>query len=259
MPSTELSTRAIVQGLRTQIVGVNISYFASLESTQDEAAAVEDDDPEGAVFITDEQTAGRGRHGRQWEAPPGSGLLLSVQLRPSAAVCPLLGMIASLAACRAIQQTTGLAAAIKWPNDLLVNGRKVGGVLVETEFFGEDPHFTAVGVGINVNWDAISIPDAPYPVSSLSKELGAPVSRNQLAIALLNELDRLYLAAQRGQSPYADWKALVATLGTRVRVAVPGRFDGIAKDVTVDGGLVVRADDSEERTFYAGDVTLQPS
>lgn len=259
MPSSDLSTRIIVQGLRTQVVGANVSYFASLPSTQDEAAAVEDDDPEGAVFITDEQTSGRGRNGRHWDAPPGAGLLLSVQLRPSVAVCALLGMIASLAACRAIEQTTGLAVAIKWPNDLLVNNRKVGGVLVETEFYGEDPHFTALGVGINVNWDGIDIPDAPYPVSSLSKELGQAVSRNQLAIALLNELDRLYLAAGQGESPYDDWKALVATLGTKVRVLTPGRFDGTAVDVSADGALVVRAENGDERTFYAGDVTLHPN
>lgn len=260
MPSSDLSPRVIVQGLRTEVVGSNVTYFESIESTQDEAASVEDDDPEGAVFVAEEQTEGRGRHGRSWLAPRGSSLLLSVQLRPSAQAYRQFGMLAPLAAARAIEHVTGLPAAIKWPNDLLVHGRKVGGVLVEAEFFGEDPHFVAVGVGINANWDDVDLPDAAYPVTSLSRELGKPVSRNQLAVAFLNELDRLYLAVQRGASVYLDWRAKVSTLGQRVQVSEGARrYTGVAEDLAPDGALVVRRDDGSVETVYAADVTLAPA
>lgn len=255
---TDLSTRRIVMGLRTQVVGANLTYQESMPSTQDEAHAVEDDDPEGMVFLTDEQTEGRGRSGRTWVAPPGSGLLLSVQLRPRPEVYPKLVMIASLAAAAAIEQVTGLVVELKWPNDLLVNGKKTGGVLVEGHFFGELPHHAAVGIGINVNWDQIDIPDAPYQPTSLSRELGRPVDRNALAIALLNELDRLYVSVTSGQPVDGAWKARLGTLGRRVRLAGGGgTVEGMAADVDADGGLIVELPGGERRTFHAGDVTLQ--
>ena len=258
MATTDLSTRVIVQGLRTTVVGVNVTYVPSLESTQDEVAALDDDDPEGSVFITDEQTAGRGRHGRQWLAPPGTSLLLSVMLRPSAEVFPKLVMVASLALANAVEQVTGLHAEIKWPNDLLVNGKKAGGVLVEGAFFGEDPRYAAIGIGVNVNWDAMTIAGAPYPATSLSQELGQPISRNTLAIALLNELDRLYLAAQRGEPVREAWRAKVSTLGRHVRLMLDGiAVDGIAEDVDGDGALLVRSADGKLEAYYAAEVTLQ--
>lgn len=260
MSTNPISTRRIVFGLDTQIVGVNITYQESMPSTQDEAHSVEDDDPEGMVFITDEQTEGRGRDGRTWVAPPGAGLLLSVYLRPDATTYAKLGMVASLAAAEAIAAVTGLPTTIKWPNDLLVNGRKVGGVLVEGHFFGEVPHHAAVGVGINVNWDTIDIPEAPYVPTSLSRELGEPVDRNALAIALLNHLDRLYLAAQRGAPIHDAWRARLSTLGQRVHLAGSGpERDALAVDVTPDGGLVVQDAAGGQETVYAADVTLSHS
>ncbi len=257
--STDLSTRAIVLGLQTQIVGSTVTFFQSIASTQDEAqAAALDDEPEGCVFIADEQTKGRGQHGRHWEAPPGAGLLLSVMLRPPVEVYPQLVMVASLAAAQAIADVTGLQPELKWPNDLLVNGRKAGGVLVEGEFLGDAPRYVAVGIGLNVNWDDIAFPDAPYTPTSLSREAGHPVSRTQLAIALLSHLDALYLAAQRGEPLLDAWRAKLSTLGKHVHLASGAHsVEGVAEDVTADGALVVRLLDGTRETYLMGEITLQ--
>ncbi len=256
---TDLSTHAIVSGLHTQIVGCTVAFFQSIESTQDEAqAAALDDEPEGCVFIADEQSKGRGQHGRHWEAPPGTGLLLSVMLRPSVEVYPQLVMVASLAAVQAIADVTGLQPALKWPNDVLVNGRKAGGILVEGEFLGDAPRYVAVGIGLNVNWDDIALPDAPYAPTSLSREAGHPIPRTQLAIALLNHLDALYLAAQRGEPLLDAWRAKLSTLGKHVRLMAGSRtIEGVAEDVTADGALVLRLPDGSTEAHLMGEITLQ--
>jgi BirA family biotin operon repressor/biotin-[acetyl-CoA-carboxylase] ligase len=162
-------------------------YLERVESTQRELAA---DAPEGAVVAAGEQTAGRGRLGRVWHAAPGTSLLFSINLRPTVETprLPELSIVAGIASAEAIRQSTGLLADVKLPNDLLVGGRKLAGMLAEAR---EDR--IVLGIGINVNVAADDLPtDVDLPATSLLVELGRPVDRAELLAAILLELERRY-------------------------------------------------------------------
>lgn len=209
-----------------------------------------------AVVVADHQTEGRGRLGRQWEAPPGSSLLLSVVSRPaSLAQVHRLATSVALAAVAACQEVAGVEARLKWPNDLVAGDRKLGGILGEIVRDGADLA-AVVGLGINVNWEP---PEAPPPPGvALNQLVGRPVDRAALLVALLRHLDRLYPAVDRADgeaSLVQQYRARSATIGRRVRVELSaGAVEGQAVDVTADGHLVVQDDDGRRRVVAAGDV-----
>jgi BirA family biotin operon repressor/biotin-[acetyl-CoA-carboxylase] ligase len=162
-------------------------YLERVDSTQRE---LEPEAPEGAVVVAGEQTAGRGRLGRVWHAAPGTSLLFSVNLRPTVPTpqLPELSIVAGIASAEPIRQATGLLPDVKLPNDLLVGGRKLAGMLAEAR---EDR--VVLGVGINVNVEAGDLPtDVDLPATSLLVELGRPVDRAELLTAILLELERRY-------------------------------------------------------------------
>jgi len=258
MPS-DLSPEAVQRGLGTVVVGRSVHFYTTVKSTQDMAqAAGRAAAPNGAVFIADHQTSGRGRLGRIWQAPPGGSLLLSVLLRPSPPVYPILSMAGALATCLAIEEAANLSPRLKWPNDILLRGKKVAGVLVEGEVVGGTPDFAVLGVGINVTVDPASLEGLAYPATSLGAETGRIVSRGNLARALLCHLDRLYLEAASGGSPYFAWRERLATLGHAVRVDTGTEVEeGIAEDVDETGALLVRRADGRLIVCLAGEATLQ--
>jgi BirA family biotin operon repressor/biotin-[acetyl-CoA-carboxylase] ligase len=152
-----------------------------------------------------------------------------------------------------------LAPAIKWPNDVLVNGRKVCGILSESEFGGGEWAFAVVGFGINANLDPEELGDLRDSATSLSAELGHSVDRAALLVRVLTEFESIYLSLQSGQTGmvYREWVAALETLGRRVTVEAPeGRLIGRAVRVEPDGALVLRLDSGEERRVLAGDVML---
>lgn len=259
MMPADLSEQALLRGLHTQFIGRTIHYALTLPSTQDAAReAAHAGALEGAVFITDEQTAGRGRLDRRWEAPAGSSLLFSVVLRPSADLYPKLLIVGGLAAVLAIEGSTGLRVELKWPNDVLLRGKKVGGVLVEGEFAGAEPLFAVMGIGINVNLDPQALREVLYPATSLSHELGDSVARAPLAQGLMRHLERLLLQARAGEPVHRLWRARLVTLDREVQVRAGAELiQGHAVDVDADGGLVIRRPDGSLTTVVAGDVTLQ--
>jgi BirA family transcriptional regulator, biotin operon repressor / biotin---[acetyl-CoA-carboxylase] ligase len=236
--------------------------------------------PEGVVAVADHQTAGRGRLGRSWEAPPGANLLVSVLLRPALAPGDrhLATTAVALAAADAVDAVVdGVSVAVKWPNDLVApDGRKLAGVLAEADLTsgggdpasgGVDPASgsvdaapVVVGIGINVNWPA-SDEDLPPELRgaavSLRQLAGGPVDREALLAVLLGRLEPRVasLATDDGRASLAgDLRARCRTIGTRVRVELPtGSFEGTATGITPAGHLTVD-DDGTERTVVAGDV-----
>ena len=245
----------------------DIRHFDSIDSTNryllDEARAGA---PGGVVAVADHQSAGRGRLGRRWEAPPGSNLLMSVLLRPDlpAEQRHLASAVVALAATEAVLTTQGLELGVKWPNDLQASdGRKVAGVLAEADLTGPEgsgPPPVVVGIGINVNWPATDQdlpPELVGVATSLRQLLGRPVDRSVLLDALLAALDprveALESAAGRERQA-ADLASRCTTVGTRVRVELSeGWFEGTATQVTAEGHLVVDAG-GVARTVVAGDV-----
>lgn len=242
------------------VIGRRLLHYPSVTSTQDVARdAGRSGEPEGLVVTAGQQTAGRGRLGRRWEAPPGSSLLLSVLLRPSPQAFPLISMAAGLATCLAIEDVTGLAARLKWPNDVLVHDRKVAGLLVESEALGESLDFAVLGIGVNVNLDPRDLGAVAYPAGSLSAEAGRPVDRTALARSLIAHLDRQYRLAGDGNAVLAGWKQRLATLGQRVQVFAGDVLEeGFAEDVDSGGALLLRRDDGALVRLPAGEVTSHP-
>lgn len=261
-----LSVEAIQAGLTTRFVGRNVVYLAEVASTNDTARLLAQGErsegaPEGSLVVTDYQTEGRGRLARRWQAPAGSSLLLSLVFRPSLAPGQVqrLAMVCGLALVDAVEAETGLSVALKWPNDLLIDGAKAGGILVEMASIGEKVEFVIVGIGLNVNLDPAELPpDLLVPATSLSQKAGRPVARASLLRALLQAIESRYLAMLEGTQPQDEWAGRLVTLGQPVSVSGAGSvLEGMAEGVDADGALLVRRADGALERVLAGDVTLR--
>ncbi len=246
-------------------------WHASLGSTNDEllalaATAV----PEGTVVAARRQTAGRGRNGRAWISPPGTGLYASLLLRPSmdCGELTLLPLLAGIAAAEAIRSESGCAAGLKWPNDVLISGRKVAGVLVEAEFptaSTSGPQASAnravvvLGLGVNISTPPESLPlRSLYPATSLETQTGRRVDHEALLAAWRGRVAHWYASWQRGDSAAirTQWSALDALRGTMLRIAsAEGREScGVDEGVDEEGALLLRGEDGSLTRVVAGDV-----
>ena len=261
MEKSELNLACIKDRLTTSFVGRSLYHWEALPSTMDEAwRLAQAGAPDGTVVLADEQTAGRGRLKRSWWAPAGSSLLLSLLLRPDwpARQAQRLTMVCSLAVCEAISEVAGVQAQVKWPNDVLIEGQKVCGILTELDVVGEQLETAVVGIGINVNLDFEGAPPLMSPATSLSLAAGRTVSRLDLLVALLDGIERRYVAAREGRSYHHEWAERMATLGRQVQVSGATEvWQGVAVDVDADGALLVRAKDGSVQRVLAGDVTLR--
>lgn len=257
-----LSAEAIRAGLETEFVGRNLVFVPEVSSTNDTARNLaQGGAPEGTLVITDYQTAGRGRLARRWEAPPRSSLLLTLVFRPPLAPHEVqrLTMVCGLAVVEAVEAETGLKAGLKWPNDVLIQGAKVGGILTELTLTGDRLDFAIVGIGLNVNLDPEELPgDLLTPATSLSQATGLKVMRLSLLWSLLRSVEARYISLVGGHAPQAEWAKRLVTLGRPVTVSGAGfMLEGVAEGVTADGALLVRCADGRVKTVLAGDVTLQ--
>jgi BirA family biotin operon repressor/biotin-[acetyl-CoA-carboxylase] ligase len=261
MSVSELSEARIQRALSTTCIGRAISYRPSIGSTMDEARQLaERGAAEGTVVLADVQTAGRGRLQRAWWAPAGSSLLLTVVLRPDLEPrqAQRLTMACSLAVCDAIEQVCGLEGRIKWPNDVLIGERKVCGILTELGLVGTRLDYALVGIGLNVNVDLSAAPPLMVPATSLRMEVGRPVSRLDLLVALLTHIEHRCADLGGGASPHAEWAGRMATLGRHVQASSGSEsWAGVASGVDEDGALLLRLEDGTIRRLLAGDVTLR--
>ncbi len=255
---------------------LDIRRVAETGSTNaDVMALARDGAPEGVVVVADHQTAGRGRAGRTWSAPPRASLLCTVLLRPPAAVAPLVTFALSVAAAEAVAEVGGFWPGLKWPNDLVVEGpdgttRKLAGILAEAEWpagsaissgyrqpSAHERATVAAGIGLNVDWPD-DVPDELAGIAvAINHVSGRRVSTDVVLEALLDRLDVHYGLLVSGQAAevLASWRARSSTLGQRVRVDL-GADDlvGTAIDVTADGHLVVETLEGDRRTVAVGDV-----
>jgi len=215
--------------------------------------------PGGIVIFAEAQRAGRGRRGRAWFSPPGVNLYLSFFLTPydPPETFPLFSFAAALAVVMAIRETMGLSAQIKWPNDVLLDGKKVAGVLLESATRREGNAPLIVGIGINVN--AMNFPpEIAAQATSLQQATGRPVDRNAVARTLLEAFSTqcLLLGGNQRATLMKTVRTLCPTLGKRVCIAAPGRiYEGIAEDIAPDGALILRMGDGHVRHLHAGEVT----
>lgn len=257
----ELTAEAIANALTTQRLGRPVLIFEQVGSTNDLAheqarAGARD----GLLLLAEEQTAGRGRLDRSWWAPAGTCLLMSLLLRPALPL-PLAGQLTmrmGLGAAEGIAQVTGVEPQLKWPNDLLVGGRKLGGMLTELNSADGRLNYAVLGLGLNVNVD-FARDGAPADVTGLATSLlletGREVDRVALLAAILARIEHWYAGPMAHESPHQAWAARLDTLGRRVRVALTGgALEGVAIGVTPEGALLVREDGGAVRTVWSGDV-----
>lgn len=217
---------------------------------------------EGTVLLAERQTGGKGRLGRRWESPAGVNLYCSVILRPQLPPyeAPQLTFLSAVAVARAVQLVSGLQPAIKWPNDLLLNGRKVAGLLNEMNAETDRVGFVILGIGVNLNMRAEQFPDdLRSPATSLFLETGVPVSRQLFAVRLLQELDREYARFLRhGFGPARDeWARYCNAFGHEVRVDVGGStVQGPFAGVDQDGALLIQLPGGRCERILSGDITV---
>lgn len=241
----------------------DIKYFESMGSTNDEALAwAANDAPDLSVIIADEQTAGRGRLGRKWFTPKETALAFSLILRPTAEERPHLTRTVGLAALAVAEslRTRDLAAQIKWPNDLLIAGRKVCGILTESVWSGEDVDCVVVGIGINVLKGSVPPAEALlFPATSLEEELGHAPDRLEILHDILAALIELR-SRMTSDEFIQQWESLLAFEGDLVQVesgdtpTVVGHVTGLESD----GSLQLRNEHGESVTVRFGDVRLRP-
>ncbi len=259
----ELLPEEIKGGLNTNIMGKQIIHYREISSTQDiaKALAAQGAD-EGVVVVAERQTQGRGRMGRNWFSLPGS-ICLSLILRPELKPLEALKfpLIAGVGAAQAINKLTGLRPELKWPNDLILGGKKVGGILAELSAETDRVIYIVLGIGINVNTPRNLFPEEIEAIAtSLKEECGKEVSRVKLVQAILVELESLYEELKFvGFEPIRQkWKSLSNTIGFWVRVSnAKEEIEGEAIDIDQEGALILRKASGSLQRIIAGEVTLR--
>ncbi len=266
----------IAGGLNTKFTGKNIHYFDSVSSTMDIAYDLGvKGSPEGTLVLAEAQTKGKGRLARSWFSPKYKGIYLSLILRPVLLPnqAPLLTLLSAVSICEAVKEITGIDAQIKWPNDILVNNKKLGGILTELNAEIDLIRFVSIGIGLNINNDRKSLVSG---ATSLKEQKREDVNRVELLQEILRKIELNYLLFQEKGSPCgpsrrglasADeavgakliiekWREYNITLSRRVKVYFQKEYiEGYAQDVDIDGALLVRKDSGVIQKVTSGDVT----
>ncbi len=251
-----LAPAEIKAGLKTSMMGKNIHYFKETESTNTLARDMAGSVDEGTVVIAESQTGGRGRMGHKWISPEG-GIWLSVVLKPRMQPlhAPRITLLAGVAVAKTIRNF-GLPAKIKWPNDVLINGKKVCGILTEIGAEMDSIQYVVVGVGIDANVDTETFPEEFRDSStSLKNELGYDINRVEFVQKLLIELEALYLKFQKESftSIMEEWRMMSATIGQWVKITTQSRIIyGEAVGVDSDGALIIETGEGRLEKIVAG-------
>ncbi|MGH7794364.1 MAG: biotin--[acetyl-CoA-carboxylase] ligase [Candidatus Binatia bacterium] len=265
MPSAPSGAALDITHVRARLspkrLGISFHYFQEIGSTNIRARELaESGAAEGEIVIAESQTQGRGRLGRRWESPPFSNLYLSIILRPS--LPPKHAPQITLAAAVALVETVGSflpgPPAIKWPNDILIEGKKLAGILTEAACDTERVEYVILGIGVNLNYRADAMPEAlRQRATSMADMTGKNVSRETVLVRLIHDLDRCYgeLEETGFEALRPRWEAHFGLRGRRVRVELGDQaFTGRAQGIDREGALIVEDGDGQLRNIIAGDV-----
>lgn len=264
----KLDLSKIESELSTLVIGRPLNYrnelWDTIDSTNTRAKELAGGGaPLGAIVFARQQTAGRGRLGRSWVSPPDAGIYMSVILRSSGKSVyemPLLTMAAGVAVAAAIESAAGVTVGLKWVNDLVCDGCKVGGILAESAGNSAAP-YVVLGMGINTNLDPTSLPDdLKSKVTSLHLHAKHPLDANKIACEIASQLETMWNLLESGNSEeiLTLWKQRSVTLGQRVKaILVDKTIDGVAADVTERGALRVITDDGQTLELTAGEVQIR--
>lgn len=256
-----MDAKVLKSKLRGLLIGKKIYYYKEIGSTNDEAKRLTRlGIGEGTVVVSECQTSGRGKLGRTWFSPKGKGLYLTVIIQPfktEGKTLPIT-LLGALSSARAINGLTGLSSRVKWPNDIMVNGKKVGGVLTEVSRTKKGTDAIVVGIGLNVYTEKKDFPeDLAASASSLSIEAAKKVTRSKLIKILLEEFEKLYflLLAGKADQIIEEWKILSDTVGHHIKIRTgAGLFEGRVTGIGRDGELILKMIDGRIKRFTSGDI-----
>ncbi|MEH7331356.1 biotin--[acetyl-CoA-carboxylase] ligase [Neobacillus drentensis] len=259
----KITANEIRLGLTTDFIGRNIHYEESVESTQKIAHRFASEEvPEGTVIIAEEQRSGKGRMNRKWYSPKYTGIWMSLILRPNIPLtkAPQLTLLTAVAVVQAIEEFTGLTPEIKWPNDILIKGKKVTGILTELQAEADRVHSIIVGIGINVNQKKEDFPAELLEIaSSLYIEKGEPISRAGLIRSIFKQFETLYLLyLEQGFLPIKLlWESYAISIGKVLKArTLTNVIEGKALGITDEGVLMLEDNIGTIHHIYSADIEL---
>ena len=255
-----LSRKDVAEVLPSDMIRWNVFYYPELDSTQNKAAELFRSQGRYGIFVvTDYQSGGRGREERKWIAPPGKALLFSFVLHAGhvPSHLPLLTITTVLGVCRAIRSRLDLKPEVKWPNDVLLDGKKVCGILTEVVTSGKGDEAVVVGIGLNVNQASPDFPgELAHTATSLSIEKREGIDRLSLLKQIMSSFDNHYFLYQRGEHHeiVRRWKSYSSILGRHVCVRTGDQeIKGTVVDLENSGAIVLRLDTGQTKSFFGSD------
>ncbi|TYR79931.1 biotin--[acetyl-CoA-carboxylase] ligase [Priestia megaterium] len=259
----KVSTNELLLGLQTKKIGQHIHYEESVDSTQKIAHRMaQEGAEEGTIIVAEEQTAGRGRLDRKWYSPKYTGVWMSIILRPNIPPqqAPQLTLLTAVAVVQAIQEVTGLSPDIKWPNDILLNGKKIVGILTEMQADFDRIHSVIIGIGMNVNQQLEHFDKQIQQIAtSLSIEKEEEINRAALMQAIFLKLEALYEEYLTNGFRLIKllWEAHAVSIGKRIVArTLKANIEGIAKGITEDGTLLLEDDEGVIHSIHSADIEL---
>ncbi len=266
-----LNEYEIGSNLNTTCIGRKIHFLGSVDSTNNHAKKIAyEGAQEGTLVVAESQTSGKGRLGRSWASAEKKGIWMSVVLRPQ--IPPedvhIITLAAAVAVVKAIEESTGISAGIKWPNDIILNNKKVCGILTEMTCEMDSVDFAVLGIGINVNHSYCDFPDEIRETAISLKEylsldgalIECPLIRSEIIKKILFDFEQIYIKIRNSNFTeiIEEWKKYSVTLGKEVKVIFKNdTYMGIAKDITKDGRLVVECTDGVTREIFYGEVSVR--
>lgn len=262
--SPDVMSKAEIDSLvDTKWAGKNVIYYDETDSTNNRAKeGGNNKEPHGTLFVADMQMAGKGRRGRVWKSPSGSSIYMTILLYPDIppVKAPQLTLIMAIAVAEGIREVTGLETKIKWPNDIVVNGKKICGILTEMSTEIDYINHVVIGVGINVNQDTFP-DDIKETASSLKMELGKRIKRSGLIAAVMKNFEKYYEIFQETEdlSGLQElYNSMLVNKDREVKVLEPGNeYKAYAIGINQTGELIVRTPDGKEKEIYAGEVSVR--
>lgn len=262
--SPDVMSRAEIESLmNTTWAGKKVVYYDETDSTNNQAKAYgEKGEAHGTLFVADMQAAGKGRRGRAWVSPAGSSIYMTILLHPDVlpTKAPQLTLVMAMAVAEGIRKVTGLETKIKWPNDIIVHGRKVCGILTEMSTEIDYINYVVIGVGINVNQETFP-EEIRDTATSLKIETGSSVRRSVLIATIMECFEQFYevfMTTEDLSGLQERYNAMLVNLGREVRVLEPGNeYEAHALGINRTGELIVRTPDGQEKEIYAGEVSVR--
>ena len=262
--SPDVMSRAEIESLMTTTwAGKKVVYYDETDSTNNQAKAYgEKGEAHGTLFVADMQAAGKGRRGRVWVSPAGSSIYMTILLHPDVlpTKAPQLTLVMAMAVAEGIRKVTGLETKIKWPNDIIVNGRKVCGILTEMSTEIDYINYVVIGDGINVNQETFP-EEIRDTATSLKIETGSSVRRSVLIATIMECFEQFYevfMTTEDLSGLQERYNAMLVNLGREVRVLEPGNeYEAHALGINRTGELIVRTVDGQEKEIYAGEVSVR--